>query len=356
MTFGGLEASRYYQWSETRIQVRPPAGLAAGTYAVVVTGGRNQASGGVDYTVLAKLTAFCLAPGQTIAEPEGSFEMGVHRSGPTEAALTVTVTYSGTATHGSDYRAPETLTIEAGRAAGECEAAGDRRCGRGGGGADQVPGERGRLPAGQLPGHAGGQRHRGPGGTGDQRAEPGLGSGRDACRDQGNELRRERGDQHGGVRRDRGGAFKLERDADHGPVPERATSGNVVVTVEGAASNGVGFTVTVTAPEIRGLNPASGAVGTSVEIRGTNLGVIEGTSTVEFAGTEAEPSSWSETRITARVPEGATSGAVVVTVGGGGQQRSGVHGDGAGASDQRAESGLGSGRERLWRSGERTSV
>ena len=100
------------------------------------------------------------------------------------------------------------------------------------------------------------------------------------------------------------------------PVPEGATSGNVVVTVGGVASNGAGFTVTVPAPEISGLNPASGAVGTSVEIRGTNFGVSEGTSTVEFAGTEAEPSSWSETRITARVPEGARTGAVVVTVDG----------------------------------------
>ena len=47
--------------------------------------------------MLAKLTAFCLGSGQTIAEPEGSFEMGVHRSGPTSSAVTVTVTYSGTA-------------------------------------------------------------------------------------------------------------------------------------------------------------------------------------------------------------------------------------------------------------------
>ena len=51
VTFGGLEASRYYQWSDTRIQVRPPAGLAAGTHAVVVTGA-GGVSGGVDYTVL----------------------------------------------------------------------------------------------------------------------------------------------------------------------------------------------------------------------------------------------------------------------------------------------------------------
>ena len=73
---------------------------------------------------------------------------------------------------------------------------------------------------------------------------------------------------------------------------------------------------TVTAPAISGLSPASGPVGTPVEIRGEHFGSSEGTSSVTFAGTEAEPSSWSETRITARVPAGAATGDVVVTVGG----------------------------------------
>ena len=68
-------------------------------------------------------------------------------------------------------------------------------------------------------------------------------------------------------------------------------------------------------PAISGLNPTSGPVGTSVTISGSNFGVSEGTSRVGFAGTEATPTSWSDTSIVAPVPEGATSGNVVVTVG-----------------------------------------
>ena len=315
VTFGGLEASRYYQWSDTRIQVRPPAGLVAGTHAVVVTGA-GGVSGGVDYTVLGKLTAFCLAPGQTIAEPEGSFEMGVHRSGPTEAALTVTVTYSGTATHGSDYRAPETLTIEAGerRASATLEVIddaveeGEERIKYQVSADGYRPGscrvtlednDTGAPPAPEISG-----------------LNPASGAVGTSVEIRGTNFGGSEGTstvEFAGTEAEPSSWSETRITA---PVPEGATSGAVVVTVEGVASNGVGFTVTRAAPEISGLNPASGAVGTSVEIRGTNFGVSEGTSTVEFAGTEAEPSSWSETRITAPVPEGATSGNVVVTVGG----------------------------------------
>ena len=101
------------------------------------------------------------------------------------------------------------------------------------------------------------------------------------------------------------------------PVPTGATSGNVVVTVGGVASNGVNFTVTTsTAPVISNLNPASGPVGTSVVITGSNFGASQGTSTVTFNGTAASPTNWSGTSITVPVPTGATSGNVVVTVGG----------------------------------------
>ena len=315
VTFGGLEASRYYQWSETRIQVRPPAGLVAGTHAVVVRVG-NQASGGVDYTVLAKLTAFCLGPGQTIAEPEGSFEMGVHRSGPTEAALTVTVTYSGTATHGSDYRAPETLTIEAGerRASATLEVIddaveeGDERIKYQVSADGYRPGscrvtlEDNDTGAPAAPEISGLNPASGPVGTSVEirGANFGGSEGTSTVEFAGTEAE----------------PSSWSETRITARVPEGARTGAVVVTVEGVASNGVGFTVTVPAPAISGLSPASGAVGTSVEIRGTNFGAREGTSTVEFAGTEAEPESWSETSIVAPVPEGARTGAVVVTVGG----------------------------------------
>ena len=113
VTFAGTEASRYYEWSDTEIEARPPTSLAHGASAVVVTVG-GVASNGVDYTRLPQLTAYCLSPSQTIAEPSGTFQMGVYRSGPTTDAVTVTLTYLGTATHGADYTAPATLTVAAG--------------------------------------------------------------------------------------------------------------------------------------------------------------------------------------------------------------------------------------------------
>jgi hypothetical protein len=100
------------------------------------------------------------------------------------------------------------------------------------------------------------------------------------------------------------------------PVPAGATTGNVVVTVGGVASNGVGFTVTVAGPSITSLSPTSGVIGTSVTIAGANFGSTQGTSMVKFSGVAAVPTSWSATSIAVPVPAGATTGNVVVTVGG----------------------------------------
>jgi hypothetical protein len=99
-------------------------------------------------------------------------------------------------------------------------------------------------------------------------------------------------------------------------VPSGATTGNVVVKVGGAASNGVAFTVTVPQPSITSLNPTSGFVGASVTITGVNLGTTQGTSTVRFNGASATPTSWSATSLAVLVPAAATTGNVVVTVGG----------------------------------------
>lgn len=100
------------------------------------------------------------------------------------------------------------------------------------------------------------------------------------------------------------------------PVPTGATTGSVAVTVGGVATNSVSFAVTTSAPSIATLNPTSGAIGTSVTITGTNFGSTQGTSTVKFNGTIATPTSWSTTSIVAPVPTGATTGSVIVTVGG----------------------------------------
>jgi len=100
------------------------------------------------------------------------------------------------------------------------------------------------------------------------------------------------------------------------PVPIGASTGNVIVTVGGFASNGYLFTVTPPAPSITDIAPNPAAVGTSVTITGANFGASQGGSTVTFNGTMASPTSWGQTSITVPVPAGATTGNVVVTVGG----------------------------------------
>ncbi len=77
------------------------------------------------------------------------------------------------------------------------------------------------------------------------------------------------------------------------------TSQPVTVTVSNASP-----------PTITSFTPASGPVGTSVTINGTNF---TGTSAVLFNGTSASFTVNSATTITATVPEGATSGPISVT-------------------------------------------
>lgn len=100
-------------------------------------------------------------------------------------------------------------------------------------------------------------------------------------------------------------------------VPSGAVSGPVVVTVGGVQSNGVNFTVTPP-PAITSIAPTSGPIGTNVVITGTNFGPTVGTiqSFVTFNGIQTRASNWSNTSITAPVPTGATTGNVIVTVGG----------------------------------------
>jgi hypothetical protein len=99
------------------------------------------------------------------------------------------------------------------------------------------------------------------------------------------------------------------------PVPVAATSGNVLVSVGGVPSNAINFTVTAL-PTVSTLSPASGPVGTSISITGTNFGSTQGTSTVTFNGLATTPTVWNDTNISAPVPAGASTGNVVVTVGG----------------------------------------
>ena len=74
------------------------------------------------------------------------------------------------------------------------------------------------------------------------------------------------------------------------------------------------------APLILSLSPASGEPGTSVTVSGMYFGSSPGT--VTFNGTSANVSNWTSTSITAIVPNGSSSGPVVVT------SSSGVQGNG----------------------------
>jgi YD repeat-containing protein len=97
-------------------------------------------------------------------------------------------------------------------------------------------------------------------------------------------------------------------------VPSGAVSGNVVVTAAGGvASNGVNFTVIV-APTITSLTPSSGEPGASIAIAGNNFTGTTGT--VTFNGLPASTPNWTNTSVTAVVPNGATNGNVVVSIGG----------------------------------------
>src|SRR5438046_4766014 len=84
----------------------------------------------------------------------------------------------------------------------------------------------------------------------------------------------------------------------------------------GAGSSSPGGGGNPSPANIASLNPTAGVVGTSVTITGANFGATQGTSTVKFNGTAATPTSWGATSIVAPVPSGATTGNIVVTVGG----------------------------------------
>src|SRR5439155_17408394 len=96
------------------------------------------------------------------------------------------------------------------------------------------------------------------------------------------------------------------------PVPAGATTGNVVVTVGGLASNGSAFTVTV-APTITSLSPTSAPVATPITIAGSGFGATIGRRTGTVNGEAATPATWSATRIAVPVPACAKTGNVVVT-------------------------------------------
>ncbi|HEX9123772.1 MAG TPA: IPT/TIG domain-containing protein [Actinomycetota bacterium] len=104
-------------------------------------------------------------------------------------------------------------------------------------------------------------------------------------------------------------------------VPSGATTGRIRVTnPAGTATSSKDFTVTG-APRITSFSPTSGPVGTSVTINGTNL---TGATSVKFNGVSASFTLNSASKITAKVPSGATSGKISVTTAAGTATSSGT--------------------------------
>jgi hypothetical protein len=86
----------------------------------------------------------------------------------------------------------------------------------------------------------------------------------------------------------------------------------------GSITGTTGLTVVAasTTPTITSLSKVLVQIGIPITITGTNFGSSRGSSTVTFNGILATPTGWSDTGIATTVPPGATTGYVVVTVGG----------------------------------------
>src|SRR5260370_41759190 len=69
-------------------------------------------------------------------------------------------------------------------------------------------------------------------------------------------------------------------------------------------------------PVIDILSPSWGPVDMLVTIKGQHFGEPQANSTVTFNGTQAKPTSWSDTQIVAPVPDGAATGVVRMAVNG----------------------------------------
>jgi photosystem II stability/assembly factor-like uncharacterized protein len=100
-------------------------------------------------------------------------------------------------------------------------------------------------------------------------------------------------------------------------VPANATTGKVTVTVDGqTATSASNFTVILPPPTITSFSPASGTVGTTITITGTNFDPNAFNNTVTVNGVAATRYSNSTTSITIKVPAGATTGKIAIAVNG----------------------------------------
>ncbi|MBL0742930.1 IPT/TIG domain-containing protein [Chryseolinea lacunae] len=98
-------------------------------------------------------------------------------------------------------------------------------------------------------------------------------------------------------------------------VPALATTGVVVVTVNGSVITGPVFTVTETPVVVSSISPTRGPKETEVTIIGTGFGTNAGENIVTFNGKPAEVTLATATTLKAQVPVGAATGVVKVTRG-----------------------------------------
>ena len=76
------------------------------------------------------------------------------------------------------------------------------------------------------------------------------------------------------------------------------------------------YSNTTGSPLVSTVTPNTGVVGDAITIAGSGFGAQQGSSTVSFNGVTALAQSWSDTNIVVTVPQGATSGSLIVTVNG----------------------------------------
>jgi len=93
-------------------------------------------------------------------------------------------------------------------------------------------------------------------------------------------------------------------------VSNRTTTSLATATFDSVSVN----SAAAPAPVITGVSATTGSVGSQVVITGTGFGATQGGSTVLLNGAAATINSWSATSITITIPQGASSGPLLVSV------------------------------------------
>jgi ribosomal protein L21E len=100
-------------------------------------------------------------------------------------------------------------------------------------------------------------------------------------------------------------------------VPIKTKTGPITVSVGGGQTISSANNFTVTPPTITSFTPASGIIGSTVIISGTNFSTTASIDTVRFNGVLAVVINATSTALTVKVPPNTTTGPITVSVGGG---------------------------------------